>query len=382
MKSTFYEADHDAFRDVVREFVEREVLPNVNRWEEDHLIDRQPWHAAGKQGLLGIAYPEQYGGSGNLDWRYRAIIKEELAKANATSLDSAFGLNEDIVSWYILDLGTEEQKQKYLPRMAAGEMITAIAMTEPGAGSDLQGMRTSAVRDGDDWIISGSKTFITNGINSDIVVVAARSDPTAGSRGLSLFIVEDGMAGFRRGRKLDKVGMWAADTAELFFDEVRVPSTALLGVEGRGLHQLMERLPKERMSISWYALASAEAVLDWTIQYTKDRHAFGKPIIDLQNTRFQLAEMKTELEVTRAYLETSCLALNEEDLTGVDAAKGKWWATELQKRVTDRCLQLHGGYGYMLEYGVGRAFIDSRIQTIYGGTTEIMKEIIGRDIAK
>jgi long-chain-acyl-CoA dehydrogenase len=382
VQSTFYEADHEQFRDIVREFVEREVTPNLARWEEEHLIDRAPWQAAGKQGLLGICLPEEYGGGGQTDYRYRAVIKEEFANVNAVSLDSAFGLNEDIVAWYVLDLGTEEQKQKYLPKMASGDLITAIGMTEPGAGSDLQGIRTSAVRDGDEWVINGSKTFITNGINSDMVVVVARTDPNAGSRGLSLFIVEDGTEGFRRGRKLDKVGMHAQDTAELFFDDVRVPASALLGTEGRGLHHLMERLPKERMSISWLALASAEAVLGWTIDYTKNRQAFGKPIIDLQNTRFQLAEMQTEIEVTRAFLEKSLIALNAEELTAVDAAKGKWWSTELQKRVIDRCLQLHGGYGFMLEYPVGRAYIDARIQTIYGGTTEIMKEIIGRDIAK
>ncbi|WP_017936489.1 acyl-CoA dehydrogenase family protein [Nocardioides sp. Iso805N] len=381
MKSTFYTEEHDAFRAIVREFVEREVKSNLARWEDERLIDRQPWLAAGKQGVVGIPFPEEYGGAGQSDYRFRAIVKEELARVNATSLDGAFGINEDIVGCYIAELGTEEQKARYLPGMSSGEIVSSIAMTEPGAGSDLRGIRTSAVRDGDEWVINGSKTFITNGISSDVVVVAARTDQTEGRSGLSLLIVDTGTPGFERGRKLDKVGMHAQDTAELFFDNVRVPATNLLGTEGRGLPHLMERLPRERMSIAWYAIGSAEAVLDWTIDYTTNRRAYGAPIIDLQNTRFALAEMQTELDVTRAFLEAATLNLNAGELTAVDAAKAKWWSTELQKRVTDRCLQLHGGYGYMMEYPVGRAFIDSRIQTIYGGTTEVMKEIIGRDIA-
>ena len=382
MKSTFYESDHQAFRAAVREFVEREVRPNLDRWEAGHLIDRDVWRAAGKQGLLGLGLPEEFGGGGQDDYRFRCVIMEELAEANATSLASGFGLNDDIVSPYLLDLATAEQQARWLPPMAAGELIVAIAMTEPGAGSDLQGMRTAAVRDGDDWILNGSKTFITNGINAGLVVVACRTDPAAGSRGISLLVVEDGMPGFRRGRKLDKIGMHAQDTAELFFDDVRVPAANLLGTEGRGFAHLMERLPKERLSIAWYGLASAEAVFGWTVRYCKQRHAFGAPIIDLQNTRFVLAEMSTKLDLTRSYLQDSVRALNAGELTAVDAAKGKWWATELQKDVTDRCLQLHGGYGYMIEYPVGRAYLDARIQTIYGGTTEVMKEIIGRDLAR
>ena len=335
MKSTFYDADHEAYRSTVREFIEREVKPHQERWEAEHLIDRSVWLAAGKQGILGLGLPEQYGGGGQSDYRFRCVAMEEMAKANATSLNSGFGLNDDIVSPYLLDLATEEQKARWLPGMAGGELITSIAMTEPGAGSDLQGMRTVAVRDGDDWVLSGSKTFITNGINSGLVIVACRTDPEAGSRGISLLVVEEGMPGFRRGRKLDKVGMHAQDTAELFFDEVRVPAGNLLGVEGGGFRQLMERLPKERLSIAWYALVSARAVFDWTLAYCKQRRAFGAPIIDLQNTRFVLAEMDTKLDLTRSYLETSVLALNAGELTAVDAAKGKWWATELQKDITD-----------------------------------------------
>jgi long-chain-acyl-CoA dehydrogenase len=382
VKSTFYESDHELFRSTVREFVEREVRPHRDRWEADHLIDRGAWLAAGKQGLLGLGLPEEFGGGGQVDYRFRCVIMDELALANATSLASGFGLNDDIVSPYLLDLASPEQKARWLPRMASGDLITAIAMTEPGAGSDLQGMRSTAVRDGDDWVLSGSKTFITNGINAGLVVVACRTDPAAGSRGISLLVVEEGMPGFRRGRKLDKVGMHAQDTAELSFDQVRVPASNLLGAEGGGFGHLMERLPKERLSIAWYALASATAVFGWTRQYCKDRRAFGAPIIDLQNTRFVLAELATKLDLTRSYLQDSVRALNAGELTAVDAAKGKWWATELQKDLTDRCLQLHGGYGYMIEYPVARAYLDGRVQTIYGGTTEVMKEIIGRDLAR
>ncbi len=382
MRSTFYEADHELFRAVVREFVEREVRPHQERWESEHGTGREVWLAAGRQGLLGLGLPDRYGGGGQSDYRFRCVLMEELARANATSLNSGFGLNDDIVTPYLLDLATPEQQARWLPPMARGELIVAIAMTEPGAGSDLQGMRSSAVRDGDDWVLTGSKTFITNGINAGLVVVACRTDPAAGSRGISLLVVEDGMAGFRRGRRLDKVGMHAQDTAELFFDQVRVPAANLLGVEGGGFGHLMERLPKERLSIGWYGLASARAVFDWTVVHCKQRQAFGAPIIDLQNTRFVLAELSTKLDLTRSYLQDQVLALNAGELTAVDAAKGKWWATELQKEVTDRCLQLHGGYGYMIEYPVARAYLDARIQTIYGGTTEVMKEIIGRDLAR
>jgi alkylation response protein AidB-like acyl-CoA dehydrogenase len=381
MKSTFYSADHELFRESVREYIDREVLPFQALWEAEHLIDDRPWTSAGKQGLLGIGVDERFGGGGQSDWRYRCVVMEELANVNATSLNSGFGLNEDVVMPYLADLATDEQKLRWLPRMVSGELITAIAMTEPGAGSDLQGARTTALRDGDCYVLNGSKTFITNGINADIVIVFARTDPSAGSRGFSLLVLEEGMEGFRRGRKLDKVGMHGQDTAELFFDDVRVPASNLLGTEGKGLRHLMERLPKERMSIAWWAQVAAEAALRWTVEYTKNRVAFGQPIIDYQNTRFALAEMTTEIEVTRSHMEGCVLALNAGQLSAVDAAKAKWWGSEMQKRVTDRCLQLFGGYGYMTEYPIGRAFIDSRVQTLYGGTTEIMKEIIGRDIA-
>ena len=382
MERRLFTADHDAYREVVREFVAREVEPHLERWDRERLIDRGVWRAAGKQGLIGLSVDESHGGGGQPDYRYQVVVMEEFAKVGAASLTSSFSLQDNIIVPYIKDLGTEEQKRRWLPGMASGDLIGAIAMTEPGAGSDLQGVRTTATRDGDNWIINGQKTFITSGINAEFVIVVARTDPAAGSRGFSLLIVETGAPGFTRGRKLDKVGLHAQDTAELFFEDVRVPASNLLGEEGRGFVHLMERLPLERLSIATSALASAAAVFAETSRYCFERNAFRRPIGDFQNTRFQLAEMTTELDVTRAYHDQAVLALNEGKLSAVDAAKAKWWATELQKRVVDRCVQLHGGYGYMLEYPVAKAYIDARIQTIYGGTTEIMKEIIGRDIAR
>jgi long-chain-acyl-CoA dehydrogenase len=380
MQRTLYDADHEAWRDVVRQYVEREVVPSEQRWEEQHLIDREAWLAAGKQGIIGVAVPEEYGGGGIRDYRYRCVVMEELAAVGAASLSSGFGLQDDIALPYFIDLGTAEQKRRWLPPMASGEVIGAIAMTEPGAGSDLQGIRTTAVRDGDDWVLNGAKTFITNGIHSDLVIVFARTDPGAGSRGFSLFVVERGMKGFERGRQLEKIGLQAQDTAELSFNDVRVPTTNLLGQPGSGFLHLMERLPLERLSITLQALTAARAAHDWTVAYTKERTAFGQPIASYQNTAFELADMASELDVLEAFADKSVLALNAGELTAVDAAKGKLRATELQKRVVDRCLQLFGGYGYMLEYPIGRAYVDARIQTIYGGTSEIMKTIIARDL--
>ncbi len=382
MRRTLFTEDHEAYRDSVREFIAREVSPHYDDWEENRLVDRSAWLAAGKMGIVGLAVPEQYGGSGELDYRYRYIVAEEIARSATTSFGAGLGLQDDIVIPYIADLGTDEQKQRWLPGMAAGEIICAIAMTEPGTGSDLQGIKTTAVRDGDDWILNGQKTFITSGIHADIVIVAARTDPSAGSRGFSLLVVERGMEGFTRGRKLHKVGLAGQDTAELSFENVRVPASNLLGTEGGGLIHLMERLPRERLSIAVSAICVARAAYEWTKAYAFDRSAFGKPIGDFQNTRFALAEMLTEIDVTQAYVDNAVLAINDGELSAVEAAQAKWWASELQKRVVDRCVQLHGGFGYMMEYPIGRAYVDSRIQTIYGGTTEIMKEIIGRDIAK
>jgi alkylation response protein AidB-like acyl-CoA dehydrogenase len=381
MQRTFFDTDHEAYREVVREFLAREVEPHYERWETDRLVDRSAWLAAGRSGIIGLAVPEAYGGSGVTDYRFRNIVSEEIARTATTSFGGGIATHDDVVIPYVLMLGSEEQKQRWLPGMAAGELIGAIAMTEPGTGSDLQGIKTTAVRDGDDWIVNGQKTFISNGIHSDLVIVVARTDPNAGSKGFSLLVVERGMPGFSRGRKLHKVGLAGQDTAELVFEDVRVPATNLLGTEGCGFVHLMENLPLERMSIAVIAIAAAKAAYQWTRDYVFERKAFGKPIGDLQNTRFTLAEMLTEIEVTESHIDRCVLALNAGDLTAVDASKGKWWASELQKRVVDRCVQLHGGYGYMMEYPIGRAYVDSRIQTIYGGTTEIMKEIIGREIA-
>ncbi|MGV9745034.1 acyl-CoA dehydrogenase family protein [Rhodococcus zopfii] len=381
MQRTLFEADHEAYRETVREFLAREVEPNYECWEEDRLIDRSVYLAAGKAGILGLGVPEEFGGSGVTDFRFRHIVQEEIARTGTTSFGATLALQDDIAIPYLLHLGTEEQKARWLPRMATGELIGAIAMTEPGAGSDLQGVKTTAVRDGEDWVINGQKTFITNGIHSDLVIVVCRTDPGAGAKGFSLIVVERDTPGFSRGRKLHKVGLAAQDTAELVFEDARVPAGNLLGVEGRGFFHLMENLPLERIGIAVSAITSARAAFEWTKRYAFERKAFGKPIGDLQNTRFVLAEMLTEIEITESHIDRCVLALNAGELTAVDASKAKWWATELQKRVVDRGVQLHGGYGYMMEYPIARAYVDARIQTIYGGTTEIMKEIIGRDIA-
>ncbi|WP_406021784.1 acyl-CoA dehydrogenase family protein [Nocardioides sp. NBC_00850] len=378
---SFYQPDHDAFRVSVREFVQREISPFYLEWEEQHLVDRTAFAAAGAAGVLGTRVEEAYGGGGTDDYRFRFIVAEELASAGAASYSAGLAVQEDIVIPYVMELGSEEQKRRWLPGLTSGNQLGAIAMTEPGAGSDLQGTRTTAVRDGDEWLISGQKTFITNGIQSDTIVVLARTNPDAGSRGFSLFVVEAGDSGFSRGRKLDKIGLVAQDTAELFFEKVRVGRDRLLGEEGNGLRYLMERLPLERLSIAVAALCSAEAAYGWARDYVFERQAFSQDVGDFQTVRFTLAEIETELEVTRAYVEAATLKLNRGSLTAVDAAKAKWWASELQQRVINRSLQLFGGYGYMLEYPIARAYRDARIQTIYGGTTEIMKEIIGRDIA-
>lgn len=381
MKSTFYSEDHEAFRESVREFLRREVEPHYEMWESERLIPRDVWLRAGTHGMLGLAVPEEFGGGGEPDYRYRFIFAEEVARTAVTSFGVGIGLQEDILIPYMLDLANDEQKKRWLPGMADGSIIGAIAMTEPGTGSDLQGIRTRAVRDGDHWVLNGAKTFITSGIHADLVIVVAKTDPEAGSRGFSLFVVETGDAGFSRGRKLDKIGLSAQDTAELFFTDVRLSDDRLLGKLGGGMRYLMERLPRERLSIAVAGVAASEAAVRWTLEYVHERTAFGQKIGDFQNTRFVLAELETETDVTRAYVEKAVLALNEGELTAVEASKAKWWASELQVRATTRCLQLFGGFGYMLEYPIARAYRDARIQTIYGGTTEIMKEIIGREQA-
>jgi alkylation response protein AidB-like acyl-CoA dehydrogenase len=378
MQRSLYEPEHEAFRDSVRTFCEKQVAPFHAEWEKDGIVPRSVWIEAGKQGLLGTDVPEQYGGGGVSDFRYNCIVTEEVIAVGGSGL--GFALHNDVVAPYLLKLGTDEQKQRWLPQFCSGELITAIAMTEPGTGSDLQGIRTSAKRDGDDWIVNGSKTFITNGINSDLVIVVAQTDPEAGARGFSLLVIERGMPGFERGRNLDKVGMKAQDTAELFFDNVRVPGSNLLGTEGMGFIHLMDCLPQERLSIAVVAVAAARKVLDLTVDYCKERKAFGKQIGSFQHSRFVLAEMETEVSIAEQYLDRCISEHNAGRFDVKDAAMSKWWTTELQKRVVDQCVQLHGGYGYMMEYPVAKAFIDSRVQTIYGGTTEIMKEIIGRSL--
>ena len=378
MQSALYEAEHEAFRASVREFLAKEVVPHHAAWEEAGVVDRAVWQKAGAQGLLGMDVAEEFGGGGVKDFRYHAILAAEVSRVGASGL--GFTLHNDVVAPYLTDLATDEQKARWLPGFVSGDLITAIAMSEPGAGSDLQGLTTTARRDGDDWVLNGSKTFITNGLLADLVIVVARTDPDAGARGFSLVVVERGMPGFERGRKLEKIGMKAQDTAELFFEDVRVPAANLLGTEGHGFFHLMNNLPQERLSIAAVAVAASRIVLDLTVQYCKDRTAFGKPIGKFQNTRFELAEMHTEVTIAETYLEKAIGEHNAGRFTVEDAAMAKWWTTELQKRVVDRCLQLHGGYGYMLEYPVAKAFLDSRVQTIYGGTTEIMKEIVGRSL--
>ena len=380
MEREIFTEEHEAFRDMVRSFIAKEIAPFHAQWEKDGIVSRDVWLAAGRQGLLGIDIPEEYGGGGNTDYRYYVIFNEELARAGVHG--PGFAVHNDINGAYLIRLCTEEQKRRWLPGYCSGEIITAIAMTEPAAGSDLQGIKTTATRsdDGAYYTLNGSKTFISNGILSDLVIVAAKTDPSAGAHGISLLVVERGMAGFERGRNLDKVGLHAQDTAELFFDNVKVPKTNLLGEEGKGFIYLMQNLARERLSIGAAALAGAEAAFEQTLDYCKTREAFGRPIGKFQNTRFVLAEIKTELTVARAFTDRCILADNTATLTPDEAAMLKWWNTELLKRVVDRCVQLHGGYGYMTEYPIGKAYQDARIQTIFGGTTEIMKEIIGRSL--
>ncbi|MFE7773587.1 acyl-CoA dehydrogenase family protein [Streptomyces sp. NPDC057445] len=378
MKRQIFDDGHDAFRETVRTFLAKEVLPHYDQWERDGIVSRAAWLAAGKQGLLGLAVPEEYGGGGNSDFRYSAVLAEEFTRAGAAGL--ALGLHNDIIGPYLTSLAGEEQKQRWLPGFCSGEIITAIAMTEPGAGSDLQGIRTTAEDRGDHWLLNGSKTFISNGILADLVIVVAKTTPEGGAKGLSLLVVERGMEGFERGRNLDKIGQKAQDTAELFFTDVRVPKENLLGeLNGAFLH-LMTNLAQERLNIAVAGIAAAEHLLEITTRYVKEREAFGRPLAKLQHVRFEIAEMATECAVTRTFLDRCIVDHSNGELDAVHASMAKWWATELQKRVADRCLQLHGGYGYMNEYPVAKAFTDGRIQTIYGGTTEIMKEIIGRSL--
>ncbi|GAB3363062.1 acyl-CoA dehydrogenase family protein [Modestobacter lapidis] len=377
MRRSLYEADHEDFRQSVRAFLERNVAPFHDQWESEGIVPRQVWTAAGQQGFLGIDQDGRHGGGGVRDFRYSAVLDEELSRIGATGV--GFPLHNDVVGPYLRDLATDEQQARWIPGFCAGELITAIAMTEPATGSDLQGITTTARRDGDAWVLNGSKTFITNGINADLVIVVARTRADGpASRGTSLLVVERDMPGFTRGRNLAKVGLKAQDTAELFFSDVRVPAANVLGTEHGGFGHLMENLPQERLSIAVTAVAMAETVLARTVEYVTGRTAFGKPVSSFQNTRFVLAELQTEVTIARTFLDECMRQLGTGDLTATDAAMAKYWTTELQSKVADRCLQLHGGYGYMDEYPVSKAWRDARVQSIYGGTNEIMREIVGR----
>ncbi|MDE0804322.1 MAG: acyl-CoA dehydrogenase family protein [Acidimicrobiales bacterium] len=378
MERTIFDDEHDLFRDSFRRFVDAEILPNFEAWEAAGLADRDLFSKAGSHGFLGMAIPEEFGGGGVGDFRYNLVVIEEIQRVGAGGAGLGLTLHNDICLPYFLTLANDEQKARWLPGIASGDLITAIAMTEPGIGSDLASMGTTAIRDGDDFVVNGSKTFITNGINSDLVIVAVKTDPSAKHSGMSLLVVEAGTDGFERGRNLDKIGMHSQDTAELFFSDVRVPASNLLGEEGRGFHHLVDKLPQERLSIAAAGVAAARAALGWTVDYVKERQAFGQPIGSFQNTRFVLAEVATEVEVAQAYVDRCVVALNDGTLTAEEASMAKWWCTELQKRCVDKCLQLFGGYGYMTEYPIARAYADARVTTIYGGTTEIMKEIISK----
>ena len=380
MRRTLFTEDHRLFRDAFRHFVEKEVVPYYEQWEKDGIVSREMWLKAGQQGFLGMSVPEEYGGAGVDDFSYSAIIAEEASRAGVVSAGMVIGLHNDIILPYFLAYSNEEQKRRWLPGMCAGELITAIAMTEPDTGSDLAAIRTTAERRGDYYVLNGQKTFIINGIIGDVVIVVAKTDPAMLHKGISLLVVERGMEGFKRGRKLEKVGLKAQDTAELSFEEVKVPVKNLLGEEGNGFYYLMRQLAKERLSVGITAVAACETALEITLEYCKERTAFGQPIGSFQNSRFKLAEMKTEIEIARVFVDRCIEELNAGDLTPETAAMAKWWTSDLQKRVVDECVQLHGGYGYMLEYPIARAYLDARVQSIYAGTNEIMKEIIGRSM--
>lgn len=380
MRRTLWNQEHDDFRALVRAFVEKEVVPHTQSWADAEIIPRELFTAAGKAGLFGVAVPTEYGGQGISDWRYNVILAEELARVGAAAVALGITLHTDICAPYFLALATDEQKARWLPGIATGEWLTTIAMTEPTIGSDLASMKTTARREGDYFVVNGAKTLISNGINADLIIVAVKTDPTQTHSGISLLVVEGDTPGFRRGRNLKKVGQHAQDTAELFFEEARVPVSNLLGVEGQGFRHMAANLPRERVSMGTYGVAAARTTLEWTLDYAKRREAFGRPIGQFQSNGFRLAELATEVDVAQAYLDQCVLALNDDELTPTDAAKVKWWCTELQGRAVDFGLQMHGGYGYLAEYPISQAWTDARIARIYGGTTEIMKEIVSRDL--
>jgi acyl-CoA dehydrogenase len=379
IERTLYTPDHEAFRDSFRRFVDKEIAPHHEAWEEQGYVDREVWAKAGANGFLCMTMPEAYGGAG-ADKLYSAVQMEELGRGGFTGI--GFGLHSEIVAPYILHYGTEDQKQRYLPKLASGEMVGAIAMSEPAAGSDLQGVKSTALRQADgSYLLNGSKTFITNGWHADLVIVVAKTDPQAGAKGTSLLLVERGMKGFEKGKRLKKLGLKAQDTSELFFDNVRVPAENLLGgdaCENRGFICLMEQLPWERMQIAVTAVAAAQAAIDWTVQYVKDRRVFGQPVAAFQNTRYTLAELQTEVQIARVFVDKCLELVRDGKLDTATASMAKYWTSDLQCKVMDECVQLHGGYGFMWEYPITRAYADARVQRIYGGTNEIMKEVITR----
>jgi alkylation response protein AidB-like acyl-CoA dehydrogenase len=381
IERTLFTPEHEAFRDSFRRFVDKEIAPHHEAWEEQGYVDRTVWDKAGENGYLCATLPEQYGGSG-ADKLYSVIQMEELARGGFTGI--GYGLHSEIVAPYVLHYGTEEQKQRWLPKLASGEMVGAIAMSEPAAGSDLQGIKSTAIKQADgSYVLNGSKTFITNGWHADLVIVVAKTDPAAGAKGTSLLLVERGMKGFEKGKRLKKLGLKAQDTSELFFDNVHVPPENLLGgtaFENKGFICLMEQLPWERMQIAVTAVASAQAAIDWTVQYTKERKVFGQPVAAYQNTRYTLAELQTEVQIARVFVDKCLELVCANRLDTATASMAKYWTTDLQCKVMDECLQLHGGYGYMWEYPITRAFADARVQRIYGGTNEIMKEVITRSM--
>ena len=376
---TAYNEDHEAFRDTVRQFVAKEIEPNSEKWDADKIVPKDVWPKAGELGLLCPTVPEEYGGLG-LDFGYNAIIDEEFA--HGTDVATGFSLQSDIVANYITQYGSEEQKKEWLPKMVSGEVVTAIAMTEPGTGSDLQALRTTAKKDGNHYVVNGSKTYITNGQQADLVLVCVKTDPDAEPawKGVSIVLVEADREGFKRGRNLDKVGQDAADTSELFFEDVRVPITNCLGEEGKGFIYLMSELPQERLSIAVSAQGAAQRAFDHTVEFCRERKAFGQSVLDFQNTRFVLADLKTELQVGWAHLDWALTKHMKGDLTPEEASSAKLWHTEFQNKLMDKCLQLHGGAGYMNEYPIAKMWRAARVTRIFGGTSEIMKELIGRSL--
>jgi len=379
MKRTIYDEDHEAFRASVKEFLDRQVVPHLEEHAAQKAIPREFWLEAGKQGFLGLEIPEEYNGSEAGDYRFNAVLTEELAKVNM-ALPSCVGIHSDIVAPYLVHLTTEEQKKRWLPGFCSGEILTAIGMTEPSGGSDLAALKTTAVRDGDDWVLNGSKTFITNGYSADLVLVAARTSPEKKARGITLFGVETDRPGFSRGRKLDKVGQDESDTAELFFEDVRLSDDDIIGELDSGFIHMMTFLPQERLGSAITNLAHAAQILDETLEYCRQRKAFGRSIGEFQHNKFLLAELYTQVEVTQAFIDQCVLAHTRQDLTPIDAAKAKWWSAQVQSEVLDHCVQLFGGYGFMNEYRVARAWRDARVTKIWAGTNEIMKELIGRDL--